>query len=68
MAKLTTRQTADALGVSVRRVHQFIEEGRLPAEKLGRDYFINEGDLRLVENRKVGRPPIKKASKKGSRK
>jgi len=29
----------------------------LPAEKMGRDYFIKESDLKLVENRKTGRPP-----------
>ena len=54
---LTTKETADRLGVSVRRVHQFIEESRLPAEKMGRDYFIKEEDLKLVGDRKPGRPP-----------
>ncbi|MGI8733753.1 MAG: helix-turn-helix domain-containing protein [Pyrinomonadaceae bacterium] len=53
---LTTAETADRLGVSTRRVHQFIEEGRLPAEKKGRDYLINDSDLKLVKNRKPGRP------------
>jgi len=38
-----------------------IESGRLPATKFGRDYMIQAEDLRLVENRKVGRP--KKDSK-----
>jgi hypothetical protein len=28
---------------------------QLPAQKLGRDYFINEMDLKLVEGRKPGR-------------
>ena len=57
MSLLTTKETADRLGVSVRRVHQFIEESRLPAEKMGRDYFIKEEDLKLLEDRKPGRPP-----------
>ncbi|HEV7906386.1 MAG TPA: helix-turn-helix domain-containing protein [Pyrinomonadaceae bacterium] len=57
MKLLTTKQTAERLGVSIGRIHQLINEGRLPAEKLGRDYVIQEEDLKLVEGRKVGRPP-----------
>jgi excisionase family DNA binding protein len=70
MSLLTTKETADRLGVSVRRVHQFIEESRLPAEKMGRDYFIKEEDLKLLEDRKPGRPPKVKteASSKAGKK
>lgn len=57
MGLLTTRQAAERLGISIPRVHQLISEGRLPAEKVGRDYVIREEDLRHVEGRKVGRPP-----------
>lgn len=57
MGLLTTRQAAERLGVSLSRVHQLINEERLPAEKMGRDYVIKEEDLKLVEERKVGRPP-----------
>ena len=53
---LTTKEAADRLGVSLGRVHQLIKEERLPADKKGRDYLIEEKDLRLVSNRKVGRP------------
>jgi excisionase family DNA binding protein len=57
MKMLTTSEVADKLGVTVQRVHQLINEGRLPAQKVGRDYIINDDDLKLVENRpKVGRP------------
>lgn len=56
MTLLTTKEVAERLGVSVRRVHALIEAGRLPAEKYGRDYLIDEKDLKLVENRKPGRP------------
>jgi hypothetical protein len=42
-------------------VQLLIQSGRLPATKFGRDYMIRERDLKLVENRKVGRP--KKDSK-----
>ncbi len=57
MKLLTTPAAAARLGVSVTRVQQMIVAGQLPAEKMGRDYFIKEDDLKLVENRKPGRPP-----------
>ncbi len=62
MEMLTTKQVAERLEVSVRRVHQFIEEGRLPAEKMGRDYIIKESDLKLLDDRQTGRPPKAKTS------
>jgi excisionase family DNA binding protein len=73
MTLLTTKEVAELLGVSVRRVHQFIEDGRLPAEKMGRDYVIKEDDLKLVVDRKPGRPrkiqteqtPKRQSRKKG---
>lgn len=61
MNLLTTKEVAEHLGVTVPRVHALIRAGRLPAEKMGRDYFIKRADLRLVEDRKAGRPPAKKA-------
>jgi excisionase family DNA binding protein len=54
---LTTLEVADKLGVTPGRVRQMIIDGQLPATKMGRDNFIKESDLKLVENRKVGRPP-----------
>ncbi len=68
MILLTTKQVATRLSVSVRRVHQLIEDGRLPAEKTGRDYFIKESDLKLVADRKTGRPPKAKAEQNGKKK
>ncbi len=53
---LTTKQVAEKLGITPRRVQALIEVGKLPAQKFGRDYMIREKDLKLVENRKVGRP------------
>ena len=63
---LTTSEVAARLNVSLRRVRQLIEDGRLPSQQFGRDHLIKESDLRLVENRKVGRP-AKSASKKVSK-
>lgn len=71
MNLLTTKEVAGRLGVSVRRVHALIQDGRLPAEKFGRDYMIKEEDLKLVADRKPGRPPKAKdetTSKAGKRK
>lgn len=67
---LTTREVAERLGVSQARVRALIQSGRLPSQQFGRDHLINESDLRLVEDRKPGRPPkaiaeTPKASKKG---
>lgn len=72
---LTTSEVATRLNVSLRRVRQLIEEGRLPSQQFGRDHLIKESDLILVENRKVGRPPkdkterdAKAGKKKGAKK
>ena len=57
MRLLSTPEVADRLGVTVSRVQALIWAGRLPAQKVGRDYVIREEDLRLVKDRKPGRPP-----------
>jgi excisionase family DNA binding protein len=54
---ISTTQAAELLGVTVPRVQTFIWEGRLPALKVGRSYVIDEDDLKLVGDRKPGRPP-----------
>jgi excisionase family DNA binding protein len=56
MNLLTTKEVSARLGVTIQRVQAMIRDGRLPASKLGRDYVIKEQDLRLVANRKPGRP------------
>jgi excisionase family DNA binding protein len=56
MSLLTTKDAADKLGVTVQRIHALIKDERLPAQRLGRDYVINEDDLALVADRKPGRP------------
>lgn len=60
MEFLTTKQVAERLGVTVRRIQALVTSGRLPSKKFGRDYMIKETDLKLVEDRKVGRPRKKK--------
>jgi excisionase family DNA binding protein len=56
MELIGTALAAQKLGVSQDRVRALIKAGRLPAEKLGRDYFIKPKDLALVRHRKPGRP------------
>ncbi len=56
MNYLTTKETAEKLGVTVGRVRQMVIAGQLQAEKFGRDLMINESDIKEVSNRKTGRP------------
>ncbi len=66
---LSSTEAAERLGLSVARVQTFIWEGRLPAVKVGRSYAIDEDDLKLLADRKLGRPPgAAKATKKGGKK
>jgi excisionase family DNA binding protein len=56
---LTTKQTADRLGISPARVRRLIIDGVIKAEKVGRDNFVSEGEVKRLESedRKPGRPP-----------
>ncbi len=60
-AMLTTPEVATRLKVSTRRVLALIQDGRLPSTQYGRDHLIKESDLKLVAERKPGRPPQAKA-------
>jgi excisionase family DNA binding protein len=62
MKLLSTPEAAEALGVTVARVQQLIWNGRLPAQKIGGSYVIQEGDLELIRERPTGRPPKNKVS------
>ncbi len=63
MSLISTKEAAEKLGISVLRVQQLIWQQRLPAQKIGRDYVINEKDLELVKDRKTGRPPKQRSKK-----
>lgn len=65
MTLITTAQAAERLGISVRRVQELINSKRLPAQQFGRTYVVNEEDLKLVEDRKPGRPPKPKEGEAG---
>jgi excisionase family DNA binding protein len=51
-----TREAAKRLGVTQARVRALIKAGRLPSQQFGRDHLIEVNDLKLVEDRKPGRP------------
>lgn len=53
---MTTQEAAEALGVTRQRVLALIQEGRLKATKHGRDWWISEGAVEAVKERKPGRP------------
>jgi excisionase family DNA binding protein len=56
MGIIGTKKASEILHLSKQRIHALIKENRLPAIKLGRDYAINEDDLKFVKNRLNGRP------------
>ena len=71
MGLISTSEAAERLGVHITRVQVLIREGRLPAQKIGRTYVVDEDDLKLVEDRKPGRPrktQTEKAPKRASKK
>lgn len=53
---ITTKETSEKLGVSIRRVQALINSGRLKAKKLGQIWVIEEKDLEAVQDRKPGKP------------
>lgn len=63
MSLISTNEAAERLGITRRRVVALILDGRLTAQKVGRDYVIDERDLKMVETRKPGRPSTKKQAR-----
>lgn len=57
MKLITSNEAATRLGIHQTRVQVLIREKRLPAQMLGGTYLIDENDLKLVADRKPGRPP-----------
>jgi len=54
MDLLTTRQAAETLGVTTERILALIYAGRLPAQKVGRDWLIQTSDLVNFRRRRQG--------------
>jgi excisionase family DNA binding protein len=57
LERLTVRQAAEELGISMRRVQKLIQDERLPVDRVtSRFYLIRPADLDLIRERKLGRP------------
>ena len=56
MNLIGTKEAAERLEITQKRIQALIKSGRLPANKVGRDWLIKEKDLELVRERKPGRP------------
>ena len=60
MKLLSAKEVAGKLGVSDRRVRFLITSGKLPAIRVGNSYVIQESDLKVIGERKNGRPKKEK--------
>ena len=62
MSLVTTKEAAQILGVTPVRVRQLIKDGRLVAEKRGRDHLLEDREVQRFERQgrrsgpKGGRP------------
>lgn len=56
MRLISTAEIAKRLKISQRRVQAFIEEGRLPAQRVGQTWVVDEGHLKVLRDRRSGRP------------
>ena len=64
---LSSIQVANSLGISRQRVLALIQAGRLPAQKVGRDWLISPRDLERVRVRRPGRPRSRPSKKSDER-
>jgi excisionase family DNA binding protein len=53
---LGTKEVAQRLGRTQARVRQLIDEGKLPGQRLGRDWYVRESDVEkyIEKNRQAG--------------
>ena len=51
---MSTRETSERLGVTLRTLYRFIDEGQLPAYKFGRVIRLKESDVeRFIEGARI---------------
>lgn len=53
---LTVDRAAEILDVSHMTVRRYMNTGRLPKRRLGREYVLYPSDLKKLERPKAGRP------------
>ncbi len=58
---ISVNEAARIRGVTRQRILQYINDGRLPAQKFADVYMIRRQDLEAVELKPPGRPPKAKA-------
>jgi excisionase family DNA binding protein len=59
---VSVNEAAEIKGVTRQRILQYINDGRLPAQKFADVYMIRRQDLDAVELKSPGRPPKPKAA------
>jgi excisionase family DNA binding protein len=65
--KLSTKEASAIAGVSVQTILLMIKTGRLLAQRMGRDWFINSKDLAQAKFiHSAGRPRKKEGQAKGN--
>jgi excisionase family DNA binding protein len=60
---LTAAEAAEHIGVTPQQVRTLIRQGKLIAEKHGRDWYVREADVLKFERMPAGRPQGAKDSK-----
>ncbi len=51
---MSTRETSERLGVTLRTLYRFIDEGQIPAFKLGRVIRLKESDVeQFIEGSRI---------------
>jgi excisionase family DNA binding protein len=53
---ISTKNAAEMLNISERYVRRLIVEEKLPAERVGRSWIIQEADLHKLKRKPPGRP------------
>jgi excisionase family DNA binding protein len=59
---IPARTAAVLMGVSQRRILQYIADNRLPARRVGTMFLVRRGDLAHITYKRRGRPPKKVAT------
>lgn len=65
MGKITTIELAERVNLTYGRINQLIQSGDIIAEKVGRDYLIDEKYVTTILNRPEKRGRKKKSNRKG---
>jgi excisionase family DNA binding protein len=62
--RITTKEAAQILGISDRRVRQMILNGQLSAKRFGRTLTLSRSDVERLRASRVGRPKKRRSAKR----